>query len=199
MTSLFQKIETLIPTLDGWCSVERAHLLAASVLALRPHNCTIIGVWAGRDLFAMALACQKVGGGMVHGIDPWSAVASKEGQTGQHLEWWGATNHEAIYQKFLSNINVLGVQNVVRVHRMTSDEYQPNEPIDLLVVDGNHGPAVLRDAERFATRVSLGGLCLMEDVHWEGGAVGQAIEKLKIYGFKPLYRVDDAEMFQRQG
>lgn len=197
MTSLFQQIENTIPKIGGWCTIERAQLLAASVVALRPSNCTIIGVWAGRDLFAMALACQKIAHGACHGIDPWAPSASKDGQTGQHLKWWSEADHESIYQAFLKKTYELGLQNIIRTHRMTSDEYEPTEEIGLLVVDGNHGPTVLRDAERFAAKVPVGGLCLLEDVNWPGGAVIRAINVLQGYGFKSLYRVDDAEMFQR--
>lgn len=198
MTSLFQQIEKMVPTLGGWCTVERAQLLAASVLALRPNNCTLIGVWSGRDAFAMALACQKLGTGAVHCIDPWAPSASKDGQTGEHLKWWSEADHEVIYQAFLKKTYELGLQNVIRTHRMTSDEYEPTEDIQLMVIDGNHGPTVLRDAERYSAKVPVGGLCLLEDVNWPGGSVVRAINILKGYGFTSLYRVDDAEMFQRQ-
>src|SRR4051812_47320274 len=98
MPNLFTDIETSLDHVrEGWCTVDKAKTLAASVLAIRPGTVVQIGVWAGRSLIPMALACQSVHKGIVIGIDPWSPDASAEGQIGENLAWWkDVAPHESI-------------------------------------------------------------------------------------------------------
>lgn len=176
---LMEEIRDTIPTLQGWATVEKAQTLAMFVLTMRPRTVVEIGVFGGRSLIPMAMALRHLGStGRVVGIDPWSMDASIVGQEGENREWWGKLNHEAIFQGFLTTINKMGLNEVVEIRRMTSDDYEPKNGISILSIDGNHGPQVLRDIKRYAPKVAIGGYLILDDLHWSGGNVNVAFDKL---------------------
>ncbi len=199
MTKLFAQIEQLVPTLHGWASVDKCQKLAASVITLQPQTSVIIGVWGGRDTFALALAHKFIGKGRVLAIDPWVEVASVQGQTTDaDRMWWSKIPHESVYLHFLEQRKSLGLEELITVQRMISDYAEPPKSIDgILVIDGNHGPNAVHDVQRFAPSVEIGGIVLMDDVNWSGGFVQQGITMLKLMGFRSLYTVDTSEVFMR--
>lgn len=194
---LFNAITGVLPTLDGWCELEKAHALAAAVLTLRPEVVVEIGVFGGRSLIPMAMACQAVGRGKVVGIDPWAAAASVESQDEANRQWWQSCDHERVYQGFLRQVAQLGLQGHVEVRRAKSDDVAPPETIDLLHVDGNHGDPAYRDVRRFGPKVRVGGLAVLDDIGWTGGAVQRGVEFLLSQGFVELYRLGTGALFQR--
>ena len=196
-SQLFERIAEVLPPLDGWCELDKANALAASVLALRPVVSVEIGVFGGRSLVPIAMACEAIGSGIVIGIDPWSPDASAEGYTDENQRWWSSIDHEAIYQKFLRNLTVLGIESRVTVWRAKSDEVIPPATIDLLHVDGQHTDQAVRDVRRFASNIRLGGLCCMDDIAWVGGGVRRAVDVLEALGFVRLYDIGTGAMFQR--
>lgn len=198
ISDLFRQIEERLPPLDGWCTVERAGELAAAVVALRPLQSVVIGVWGGRDTFALAMAHKAIGHGRVWAIDPWSAKASVDGQAGANKEWWSdQAKHDLVYNRFMENLVDFGLTEFVTVFREKSDRVSPPTGIGVLVSDGNHGPQAIRDVERFAPNVVPGGIAYLDDIHWDGGAVGDSIDKLRKIGFKDLYTRDTGAFFQR--
>jgi len=195
---LFERIAEVLPPLDGWCELAKANVLAASVLALRPPATVVeIGVFGGKSLIPMALACETIGAGMVIGIDPWSADASIEGQTAEDQRYWASVDHEAIYRKFLEHLRALAIESRVTIWRARSDDVVPPATIDLLHVDGQHTEQAVRDVVRFASNVRLGGLCCMDDTSWSTD-VQRAVESLKQLGFVKLYDLGIGAMFQRR-
>jgi hypothetical protein len=197
-STLFKQIESLIPTLDGWCTPDRACELAAQVIALKPSQTVCIGVWGGRDTFALALAHKFVGIGKVLAIDPWKAVHSVKDQVGEDAEWWSSQeSHDLIYGRFIKRLGELEIQDYVDVQRLTSDEITPPNNISILVIDGNHGNQSVKDVKRFAANVVVGGICYMDDVSWTGGAVKKAISRLSKLGFIELFKRDTGIFFQR--
>lgn len=198
MTPLFSQIEKLVPTLDGWCSVPKAQTLAAAVIALRPSVSLEIGVWGGRSLLPIALAHREIGKGRVIAIDPWSRAASEEGQSGANRKWWGQeADHELVYRRFMKWCLDLNVAHLVNVHRAPSNNVSPPACIDLLSLDGNHGPQVHKDVERFCPCVRVGGLVFLDDLNWEGGFVAAASVQLKGMGFLELFKLDTGAVYQR--
>jgi len=199
--NLFQQIESALVSNDlreGWATYDKAELLASTILALRPSIVCEVGIWAGRSLVPMALACKKVGKGIVVGIDPWEREASVEGLTGANLEWWATrAPHEYIYQEFMKALKAFDVESVVQIHRKKSDDVEPPLSVGLLHLDGNHSAQAVKDVDRFAPNVILGGFCFMDDIHWIDGGVTQAVENLKTLGFVELFKVDTGAFFQR--
>lgn len=196
---LFAQIAKLNPTLQGWCSDQRADETAAVVVALRPKTVVVIGVFGGRDTIAAALACRSVGGGQVIAIDPWSAKASVDGQGEENTKWWSDQEmHEKVYQGFRRALNDVGLgPDWVDVRRARSDDVEPPVNIGLLLSDGNHGPQAIRDIERYAPNVIVGGFAYLDDLAWEGGAVLASVQKILDLGFIELHKRDGGAWFQR--
>lgn len=199
--TLFSKIKEVISGAHGWCSYEKAKALAGIILATRPRLVVEIGVWSGKSLLPMALACKEVGVGKVIGIDPYSPQASVQGQTHEHAEWWGKVDHEGMWRLCNGLVDRYGVRGIVELKRERSDDTPVPEDIGLLHVDGNHGEQALRDVARFAPAVVAGGFVVLDDLHWDGGGVTQAAGALETLGFRQLFAVhkpptDDWGVFQ---
>lgn len=171
----------------------------ASVLTLRPEVVVEIGVWKGHSVIPFGLACREVGKGIVYAIDPWKASASADGQKGENFEWWSKVDHNAIYKVFIQNVNHWGLHGTINIRREKSDDVSPPDKIDILHVDGNHSEQAIRDVDRFARNVRIGGLCYMDDIDWDGptGGVSIACRNLQGMGFLKLYDLEKGAMFQR--
>lgn len=199
MRNLFAHVDHALSIIkDGWCSPEKAYQLAAMVVALRPAVTVEIGVFAGRSAFSMALAHKVIGHGKVLGIDPYSVDAAAIGQEGEHKDWWMTkSNLDGIYNQIVSNIDLFNLKEYLTLVRAKSDDVEPPVQIDLLSIDGNHGMQAVRDVDRFAPKIRLGGICIMDDLAWPGGGVAQAVEHLRALGFAQLYPLDGGAVFQR--
>jgi len=205
MTNLFLDIADVVPRLNGWCSVNKAQHLAAMVCALQPVTAVEIGVFGGKSLIPMAMAMKRIGKGMIIGIDPWDSQASAEGQTEEHRKWWGEVcNHELVYQAFMQAVHKTGTQNCVKIIRKRSDDVEPPPGVQLLHLDGNHGQQAYIDIRRFAPSVVVGGIVVLDDLGWSGGAVGQSEKHLLEHGFIMLSKTynkpkgdDDWASYQR--
>jgi hypothetical protein len=205
MSNLFDELQRVTDLPHGWTSYEKAKTLAGIILAKRPSVVVEIGVWSGRGLISCALACREVGYGKCFGIDPYEAAASVDGQTGENKAWWGTRNHDEMFHYCNAMIDEFEVKDIATVMRMRSDDVIPEREftnsIGLLSVDGNHGPQALRDVQRFTPHVRVGGFVVLDDLHWDGGAVGASVEWLLSNGFIEHFRVqkpgDDWAVFQR--
>lgn len=199
MNTLLKQISEIVPTLDGWCSVKKAHTLASIIVAIRPENVVEIGVWGGRSLIPMAMACKWLNHGTVTGIDPWSAGESVKGQTPDNANWWGkVVNHDAMYAKCIESVTKAGVMSRTNIVRTTSDDYPASvTQCQLLHIDGNHGEQAYKDTLKFAPTVSIGGFIFMDDIGWSEGHVARGCQWIMDHGFKKLYNLDDGAVFQR--
>lgn len=202
MPVLYNRIAEILPTIHlGWCSLQKACDLAATVVTLRPAVTVEIGVFGGRSLIPMALACKLTGVGRIIAIDPWSAEASQEGYDATNAEWWGKLDHESVYQDFLARLQQYELRGIVEIQRMKSADAPVPTCIDLLHVDGQHTDQAVRDVHKFAPAVRVGGMCYLDDIDWAGGGVLRAVDTIKSLGFTELYRhsgeAGTGGMFQR--
>jgi predicted O-methyltransferase YrrM len=173
----------------GWCSPSKAKTLAAAVKALRPATVVEIGTYAGRSFVPMALALQEIGKGKAIGIDPYDAEVSASTEVGANKAWWGAVDHTEIEAQFRVVVTALELDPFVDIMKARSDDVQPPDGIGLLHVDGAHTEQALRDVQRFAQNVDIGGLVCLDDILWDSGMVNQAAMHLLTLGFVELYRV----------
>lgn len=189
VTSLFQQIDELIPTLHGWASVEKAVSLASYTLAVKPKVCVEIGTWGGRSAVPILLALKEVGSGKLTCIDPWSPDESTKGQTTEiDKEWWGSVaNHELVYQHFQYTVDKFGLRPYCETQRISSEEAHAPPIIDLCHIDGNHGPQAYTDTVKFASNVRQWGICVLDDLDWVGGHVRRAEKWLLENGFIMLH------------
>ena len=198
MTNVFETIDKYFATdPPGWTTPIIAKTFAACVIALRPSLVIEIGVFGGRATIPIAIALREVGTGMINAIDPWDFSASIEGQGAENAAWWKNANmHEDVRQRFLKDVRDIGIQNCINVIRSRSDDASPHK-CQMLLIDGNHGPQAIKDVERFAPHVDVGGLVYMDDLNWEFGNVQKAVNLLITKGFSKLYGIGTGAMFQR--
>jgi len=188
----------IFPILHGWCPQDKALALMELVEKTKPKLVVEVGTWGGKSLFPMALAVRAIGAGRVISIDPWSAKASAAGQTDPDSEkWWNDQDHEKVYQSFLYHMRKLGVESVIQVIRECSNNVEPPADVDILHLDGNHGPEALEDAQRFAPKVKLGGYCILDDLDWAGGYVRLAEKFILGIGFQRQRNIGTGAIYQR--
>jgi predicted O-methyltransferase YrrM len=193
------------PRLEGWCQLEKAHALAATVFAIRPQWSMEIGVFSGRSLLPVALALKEIGSGIVMAIDPFSPEASAEGYDDQNAEWWkNIANHEYAWKQLNQWIDETKCGGVVNILRIKSDEATMTGPLDLLHIDGQHTSQAQKDVARFASKVRVGGIVFMDDCSWTNNGIAhvrKAADDLLALGFVKLYGIyskgNDCEIFQR--
>lgn len=198
LADLMLRIERVTPEGGTWCTVEKAQTLAAIVVALRPQRIVELGVWQGGSLIPMLLALQHLQIGMGVAIDPWAAPASVVGQTEENKKWWNAVDHEAAFEVFRARLARHKLLDLCAIVRRTTDEAPPMGS-DLLHVDANHGEQAIRDVERFAPRVSIGGILVLDDLDWEGGHVRRAHAVAKTLGFVDMYPLGSGVAMRRAG
>jgi hypothetical protein len=197
--ALHNQLTGLIPTLDGWCTPERAVDLADLVIKTSPHDSVCLGIWGGRDTFAMALAHRFAGKGKCVAVDPFLATASVIGQQAEaDRNWWAdQEKHDIVLQRFVTNKRCLGLDEWIDFQHTTSEQATPPAKIGVLVVDGNHGDDSIADVKKWAPLVVRNGYAYMDDLNWSGGAVLRAVEVLESLGFKRLFDRDTGAFFQR--
>ncbi len=189
MNNLLNSIKST-QSLPGWCSYDKACRLAGMIIALRPEISLEVGIYGGRSFLPMALAHKFIGKGTVIGIEPWSYEAAIEGYDDKNKDWWLNHSHlEQAKSSFLRAANLLGVANVMKVHEVKSDEFNPPDGIGVLHLDGQHSEQALRDVKRYAPKVQIGGFVVLDDVAWDSGGVVSAATWLTDNGFKQIDRI----------
>lgn len=172
-------IHHVLPNTEGWCSPEKATFLANHVLTHKPTVCVEIGVFAGRSLYAIALALKHNGSGSVLGIDPWDSGASIKGfeDDPPNKTWWAKCDHNYIYREFMRKLELLNLAPWVDVFTGTSKQalsvlnivknrYMPRF-IQLLHIDGNHSQEqALFDVNNYVPLVEPGGYVVFDDCDW---------------------------------
>lgn len=194
---LMDEIERVLPDGGEWCSLEKAQTMASLVIGLRPATIVEIGVWMGGSLIPTLLAVKHLGAGHVIAIDPWSPDASLIGETPENIQWWGATDHNLGYKRFMERVVQHEVESYCEVWRKRSDDCTPPDVIDLLHIDGNHADQAVRDVERFCPHVRIGGIAILDDVNWVGGHVTHGVELARAMGFVDMYPLGTGLVMQR--
>lgn len=184
-------IRTTFPSMDGWCTVLKGHALAALTLAIKPQIALEIGTFAGRSFLPILWALKDNGYGKAIGIDPYDAQVSSEQEYPGSSEWWSSVDHSIIERKFHGFLKNFGLTDWAKIIKRKSDDVEPPPSIDLLHIDGGHTEVALRDAQRFGKNVRVGGVVVLDDIQWVGGAVLRAIDELEQLGFVERYRNTD--------
>lgn len=202
LRSLARDIEEVLFPGGDWCSLEKAHTLAAIIVALRPRVVVELGVWMGGSAIPMALALRAVGSGQLVAIDAWSVKMSVAGQEAEiHRTWWagmGESGHLRALETFLSRLRKHGIPpEHCTVRRQRTDEALVPSSIDLLHHDANHGPQVVSDIERWAPAIRIGGILVLDDLDWAGGHVFRARDLAVELGFVELYALGTGCVMQR--
>lgn len=194
---LKKTIAEVVPTMEGWCSEEKARAMAELILREKPLVVVEIGVFGGRSLVPQALALRENGKGVIYGIDPWKLDSALEGENGKsNDDWWkNNVNLHEIHQLCVEAIWRQKLDEWCVLVRTPSQACHALFPmIDVLHIDGNHSEvASCRDVLIYAPKVKTGGYIWFDDVDWAttGRAVQlleQSAEKVSQVGSCSLYR-----------
>lgn len=126
----------------GWLSQEAGEAMTAQLRAVRPKLCVEIGVYSGQSLILIAEQLRRNGGGLVYGIDPWTADAAKEGfPDGSYDDWAEKVSLVPAHTEAMMDIAEKGLWPWVRIITARSQDAKEcfrTGTVDWLHLDGNH-------------------------------------------------------------
>lgn len=169
---LKDQVCNLLPSMEGWCTREKALTLMDLVFEYEPDVCVEIGVFGGASFCPIAAAVKLRGRGLVIGIDPWDRnemiLNLDPVQDQAHIRWWGKVNIDRVLSNFNAMVRRLELGKHVIAIRATSEQALFMIPeIDLLHIDGNHSEvSSLRDVEMYLPKVRSGGVVIYHDSLW---------------------------------
>ncbi len=166
------KAKTLevLPTLDGWCTPEKATRMMEIIKKTKPRLYVEIGVYGGSSFLPATAAMQFVGKGTAYAIDPWAVPECLEGMEGANYEWWSKIDLTKIMNGFMSKMHQEKLDNRYITLRMSSKEaikqFRDNS-IGVLHVDGNHSEeSAYYDVTQWLPKVKSGGYLIFDDANW---------------------------------
>jgi predicted O-methyltransferase YrrM len=185
---LLNKIAAFIPTVHGWCSVEKAQWLARWIVDNNCSNVLEIGVFGGSSLVPMAMAmdyrCRLEGdvSGVVIGVDAYSNdTAETNDLEGENKKWWKTVDLKAVYASCQEAVirNRVGhiVKFLICASKDAVDQFGDSS-LDLVHVDGSHNEEEsTRDVKMWWQKVRLGGIMVMDDTHWTQLVAARALAR----------------------
>lgn len=190
-SSLSEVLEGIPIDLGGGCSLDKAYLMAWLIRRYDLKRTVDIGVYRGRSLLPQALAHTRFTGGVVYGVDPYSASEATEEDIGSTDKkdkdainrFMKQTDWEAICRSVVSTRDELGYGDHCVLLRETSAAaaafFEDNAvSFGMVHVDGNHDTdKVMKDLELYLPRVEKDGFVLLDDISF--ASVRPAYEKLK--------------------
>ena len=183
MNALYEKVDAILPTLPGWCPIDKGRRLARLVVESGAQMCVELGVYGGRSLIAMGLGLKHLGRGHVDGIDAYTASASLEGTARSEADsaYWANVDYEDVLRKAQAGIDHNGLAQHTHIIRARSQDtvsrYTP-ETIDILHQDANHSEEVsTAEVRAWLPLVRPGGYWVFDDLDW--GTTGRARELLE--------------------
>lgn len=187
------KIESLIPNLPGWSSVEKCMRLYSLIVTHNIQSSCELGVFGGKGSLSMAFGHLEVGG-VCWGVDPYTAEASIEHETNEdNINYWSRIDYETLYRDTVIQTLAHGLTKHHQILRMKSEVASTifkNQTLGLVVVDANHNfELVSRDFELWLPKIYEGGFLLADDL--TGWGVPRAAHMIEHYGFKEIEIVDD--------
>lgn len=193
-------INSVLPTLEGWCTVDKALTLYNTILTIKNPICVELGVFAGRSLVAIAKATKKMDG-KCYGIDAWSKEASVSGTNDDiNNDWWSNIDYNYFYNYTKNIINTEQLESYCTILRNKTNEvveiFQDNS-IDFLHQDGNHSEEVtVEEVNRWYNKVKVGGYWAFDDSDWPTTKTAQLL--LIDKGYKLLSENDGKwQLYQR--
>lgn len=171
---LLEKVNSILPTIHGWCCFEKASKFINNIVAEKPQLIVEIGVFGGSSLIPQALALKHNGSGKIYGIDPWTKGAALECMIDDvHKQWWESLDLESIYNHCKENIQKYEVEQYCELIRDKSEnvvnQFEDNS-IDILHIDGNHSEDLsYKDSTLYFPKVKKGGLIFFDDIFWTEG------------------------------
>lgn len=168
-----QTVARILPTLEGWCSKEKAMAFIDLILEVKPETYVEIGVFGGSSVFPAASALKFLEKGLLIAIDPWDKIECIKYfdpiEDAEHLKWWGNLNINYIYYAYLNMLKKYDLEAYVTTIRATSENaIELIDEIDILYIDGNHSEEVsCLDVRLYLPKVRAGGYIWYNDALWK--------------------------------
>src|SRR3990167_3333611 len=199
-----EKLETLISSLPGWCSIKKANTLHELVKRCDAKVVVEIGCFGMRAGLALASGCRETGGQYI-GIDPYSFEPSLEGRVNKdHEKFWIETNFTAIYNQAMQALAESGLIDITTVvTKRSQDAINQFTEIDVLYVDGNPSYEVtLLDIENYAPLIKKDGYLVLNNSDWSDKV--RAKHRILELGFVEFLKETDLDkcewtVYQRTG
>ena len=159
----------------GFNTLSKMYHLFDTIKAESAKTCVEIGVFGGRTLIPMALACLETEGNVI-GIDPWSAVEAAQPEIPFRTD---DIDYDGLYHDLVVLLEREGLTNVslVRATSFNAVSMFSDGSIDFLHIDGNHSrDKVYQDVTDYLPKVKFGGVIVMDDVGF--ATVAPALEYL---------------------
>lgn len=169
---LKDQVCNLLPSLEGWCSKEKAMNFIDLVLEVEPQLCVEIGVFGGASLFPVASALKYLGKGIVVGIDPWEKSECIKYyhpiNEQADFKWWSSIDFDYIFDSYNFMLKRYGLLDYCVTIKSTSERAAfCFQNIDILYIDGCHDEAVsTNDVNLYYPRVRKGGYIWLNDAFW---------------------------------
>jgi predicted O-methyltransferase YrrM len=167
---LKDRVCTILPSIDGWCSAEKAMDFIDLVMEVKPKVYVEIGVFAGKSVFPVASALKYLGEGVIFCIDPWDKMECMKYLTLKmdqpHLIWWGKVPFDKLHSAFLNNVKRygLGEQCITIKSSAQNAVSQIDGSIDILYIDANYSEQLgLEIAQLYLPKVRSGGYIWLND------------------------------------
>jgi len=172
-------IESIVPTLHGWCTPEKAVHLYNLVLDHSSPLCVELGVFAGRSLLPIGLAARHVNGSVV-GIDAWTKEACEQGINDiANTEWWNAVDYDFFYeytQRLIADTGLSDVTKLLRCKSADAVSQFETESISILHQDSNHSEEVtIEEVNLWYDKLKIGGYWIFDDTDWPTTQVAQSL------------------------
>src|SRR5262245_52870797 len=153
--------------ISGWLSEREAITLFDLAQSVRNDRPVVveIGSWVGKSSIIIGKGLKGKTDPTLYCIDPFNGDADDADRPLYARE--AGTLPKTLKEVFLENMRNNGVLDVVRPLEGYSFAFAPdfNEPIDFLLIDGNHDyEAVLQDYEQWSPKVRPGGVIAFHDV-----------------------------------
>jgi hypothetical protein len=203
MQDLLDKIALIVPSLEGWCPVDKAQWMATWIVNQRASKIVEIGVFGGRSLIPMGMAVKflmehrQPYHGKVVGLDSYNKIDSTEGESDlANRDWWAQINLDKVRAGAELAIVSLGLAHIVDLRVISSTQGVSSfedGSVDLVHVDGQHAESVsCRDVDLWFPKLRSGGIMVMDDTDWHQlqparkiiGAIAKCVhhdEKWEVY------------------
>lgn len=186
-----QHLEEIVPTLQGWCSVDKAWRMVELCIERKPKIIVESGIFGGRSLLPLGFVSRDIGA-IVYGIDPWSVDAANEGNESDeaHKEWWSENGKlNQIYREFVEQIKKWDLWEHVIWLRMKGSQgsriFDDGE-IDFFHLDSNHSEKVsCEEVERWGPKMAQKSVIIFDDVSWP--TQQKALKMIKDLGFVEIF------------
>jgi predicted O-methyltransferase YrrM len=170
------RLKDVATRLPGWCPEEKALWMADHIVQEGYKTATELGVYAGRSVFAIALAIAANQGHAVYAVDAWdNAVATSAPTSARDDIWWDAVDLVAIKSLFLRETVSQNLVSLIKIIELPSAEACRTvsrligRSIDFLHIDGAHSEAqALADVTNWSKLVASGGMIVLDDIDWSG-------------------------------